>query len=323
MGTLVESIFNMRAFFVLAFVVATVAAQCNDTTTGCPACGDDELTCMDMALGAEACPICIPNQDGTEDNWGNPCPVHCPVSCLEGERLCGVGVDPWSGCMMPGWCEPAEDHDGRPRTCPITCGQDEIHCSGGMDPTTSCPMPDICIPSQDGTEDNWGNPCWNSCPMTCHEGEQVCGAGIDPWTGCNNPGWCEQAMDHDGCPRSCPMSCGQDEMHCSGGMDPTTGCMMPEICVPNQDGTEDNWGNPCWNSCPVFCHEGEQVCGGGVDPWSGCVHAGWCEQTMVGDCPRACPVNCGPGEMHCWGGLDENNCNLPDYCVAEGPKCGM
>ena len=34
----------MRAFFVLAFVVATVAAQCNDTTTGCPACGDDELT---------------------------------------------------------------------------------------------------------------------------------------------------------------------------------------------------------------------------------------------------------------------------------------
>merc|ERR1711953_985769 len=83
----------MRAFFVLAFVVATVAAQCNDTTTGCPACGDDELTCMDMALGAEACPICIPNQDGTEDNWGNPCNVageYLTIALSEKSHVIGV-----------------------------------------------------------------------------------------------------------------------------------------------------------------------------------------------------------------------------------------
>ena len=319
----------MKAFFVLAILVATVTAQCdnNNGTNGCPVCGEDELTCMDNSAGpiTGACPTCIPNQDGTVDNWGNPCWSSCPVSCQEGEQLCGAGVDPWSGCNMPGWCELSMDPVTEcPFHCPTMCAETEIHCSGGMDPN-GCMMPDHCFPSQDGTVDNWGNPCWNSCPIVCHEDEQLCGAGVDPWSGCNTSGWCEPAIDPaTKCPFHCPTMCAETEMHCYGGSD-ANGCMMPDICVPSQDtGTVDNWGNPCWNSCPVFCHEGEQVCGDGVDPWSGCKMSGWCEPTMdTLGCPKSCPPNCGPEEKHCWGGVGGDGCNLPDYCVPVDHECGM
>ena len=226
----------MKAFFVLAILVATVTAQCdnNNGTNGCPVCGEDELTCMDNFAGAitEACPTCIPNQDGTVDNWGNPCWSSCPVSCQEGEQLCGAGVDPWSGCNTSGWCEPAIDPATKcPFHCPTMCAETEMHCYGGSD-ANGCMMPDICVPSQDtGTVDNWGNPCWNSCPVFCHEGEQVCGDGVDPWSGCKMSGWCEPTMDTMGCPKSCPTMCGPEEKHCWGGVG-GDGCNLPDYCVP-------------------------------------------------------------------------------------------
>ena len=215
----------MKVFFFLAFVVATVAAAC---TNDCTECGEDEIACYGM--DPEACPTCIPTLDGSLDNWGNPCWNTCPMTCHEGDQVCGAGVDPWNGCNNPGWCEPAMDPVTEcPFHCPIACAETEMQCFGGMD-ANGCMMPDMCVPSKDGSTDKWGNPCWNSCPTLCQEGEQVCGAGVDPWTGCNNPGWCAPTMAGD-CPHHCPMNCGPEEISCWGGVD-ANGCMMPDYCVP-------------------------------------------------------------------------------------------
>ena len=139
----------MKAFFVLAILVATVTAQCdnNNGTNGCPVCGEDELTCVDNFAGAitEACPTCIPTLDGSLDNWGNPCWNSCPVFCHEGEQVCGDGVDPWSGCKMSGWCEPTMDTLGCPKSCPPNCGPEEKHCWGGVG-GDGCNLPDYCVP---------------------------------------------------------------------------------------------------------------------------------------------------------------------------------
>ena len=216
----------MKAFFLLAFVVATVAAQC---TNNCTECGEEEISCS--ASDPETCPTCIPIHDGTLDNWGDPCLNYCPTSCPEGEQVCGAGVDPWFGFNNPGWCEPAMDPVSEcPIHCPIMCAYNEMHCYGGLD-TEGCTKPDMCIPFEDSTVDNWGNPCLNACPVFCPEGEQLCGVGVDPHTGCNNePGWCEPIMDGP-CPRHCPTTCGPGEISCWGGFDANS-CSRPDICVP-------------------------------------------------------------------------------------------
>jgi len=304
----------MKAFLTFALLVVAVSATCDND---CEECGPDQLACPgpDPTL----CPTCIAIHDGTLDNWGNPCHASCPAICGENEQVCGAGPDPWSGCQMPGYCEPTMDPVTEcPMHCHVMCGPDEVHCPMGMD-AAGCPMPDMCF-GPDGLVDNWGNPCHASCPTVCGENEHICGAGPDPWSGCQMSGWCEPSMDPvTECPIHCPAFCGPDDISCPGTMD-AAGCRMPDTCMPGKTAIIDNWGNPCWNSCPVVCDEGHQVCGAGTDPWSGCPVSGWCEPLMDwNDCPKHCPAQCGPEEVHCWGGWD-GTCNLPDYCspIAEG-----
>ena len=279
----------MKAFFFLAFVVATVAAQSTNDCTG-------------------------------------------PMTCLEGEQVCGAGDVLWNGCNSPGWCEPAMDSRNPecPFHCPVKCAETEKPCPGGLD-ANGCKMPNICVPIHDGTVDNWGNPCWSSCPIVCQEDEQLCRTGVNPWTGCKITDSCEPAMDpyRPECPNHCPVECVETERFCFGGFD-ANGCLLPDICIPFADGTFDYDGKACpMTRCPVtHCKEGEQLCLNHVDPRSGCMMPGECHPIMIMNpynytlnCPYHCPIICGDKEKKCWGARDANDCSMPDFCIPQSQMC--
>ena len=266
----------------------------------------------------------------------NDCPA--PMTCLEGEQVCGAGDVLWNGCNTPGWCEPTritifspldptrDPWIECPFHCPVKCAETEMLCPGGLD-ANGCKMPNICVPIQDGTVDNWGNPCWNTCPIVCQEGEQLCGTGVNSWTGCKITGSCEPAMEpwNPECPKPCPVECAETEMRCSGGLD-ANGCLLPDMCFPYSQGTVNNDGDACqWTKCPVAsCNEGEQLCGNQVDPWTGCMMPGECQPIMdpySDNCPYNCPIICGRKEKECWGGVDANGCGMPNFCYPGEQEC--
>ena len=273
----------MKAFFFLAFVVATVAAQSTNDCTGPMTCLEGGQVCGAGDVlwnGCNSPGWCEPAMDSR-----NPeCPFHCPVKCAETEKPCPGGLDA-NGCKMPNICVPIHDGTvdnwGNPcwSSCPIVCQEDEQLCRTGVNPWTGCKITESCEPAMDPYRPE----CPNHCPVECVETERFCFGGFDA-NGCLLPDIC--------------------------------------IPFPDGTFNYDGYACP-YTRCPVtHCKEGEQLCLNQVDPRSGCMMPGECHPIMNPyNCPYHCPIICGDKEKKCWGARDANDCSMPDFCIPQSQMC--
>merc|ERR1712018_618665 len=98
------------------------------------------------ADGCEMPGYCFPNHNGITGDDGTECWSSCPMTCGATEVLCPGdlynGCPMGDYCMpadagCPTVCPP---------TTGVNCTSDEMMCGGGIDPATGCEMPGHCIP---------------------------------------------------------------------------------------------------------------------------------------------------------------------------------
>ena len=160
------------------------------------------------------------------------CPENKDPECMEGQMMCpSPGVDPWSGCPLPGHCmnmfdSYSKDNDGNP--CPNSCypqcnwRDGESYCSNP--PHNGCyNTGGFCMPK-------FSEYCNALCPITCNDGEIVCSGGMD-FHGCPYPSYCQ--APYGDCPAVCSVisNCNyfNGQQYCDYGSD-SNGCWLGGYC---------------------------------------------------------------------------------------------
>ena len=163
-----------------------------DCWSTCPMmCGETEVICPgEFYNGCQMMDYCMPADTG--------CPTVCPpttgANCTSDEMMCGGGIDPATGCEMPGHCIPStmgNGTDGNPcwSSCPAMCdyAAGQMYCDGGF--YNGCPMGGYCA---------WP---YGDCPAMCgahcdyDAGEHYCDMGTDD-NGC----WMGNFCSTEECP---------------------------------------------------------------------------------------------------------------------------
>jgi len=309
-------------------------AQCNDA---CDLATQYECPGATNSKGCQERTTCQ-YKDQNFPDWRN-----CPVTCGEGEKLCGG---------MPGKtsdeCVTEKDANGCDTPCNVECGDDQKKCEFGND-ENGCPRENKCVSKYD-----------------CCENEKMCERGDIDMTA-TPPIWkepvCKTKNPLCGEP-ICPgeaVECSDDQKRCSPG-DDEKGCPRRDTCVPKDAccenerlckrgefdmfATPPSWkepvcklkSSPCKPLCPEEtaenCKPNEVFCEGQTETKTDatgnpieCPTPGTCVPRTYSKCEGnygeqavlCTNKNCPAGERLCDSmGVDADGCNIPQQCSAGG-----